>query len=66
MVLALADQPDISNPALARHSAVHANTIFKWRKDWSVHGFHLDDHPRSGRPPIFSPDAARRDQSRRL
>lgn len=66
MVLTLAEHPDISNPELGRQIDTHPNTIFKWRKDWTVHGFHLDDHARSGRPPIFSPDADRRHQSHRL
>jgi hypothetical protein len=66
MVLALADQPAISNAGLAQHIDAHANTVFKWRKDWSLHGFHLDDHARAGRPPIFSPHANRHHQSRRL
>lgn len=56
MALTLAEHPDISTPELARQIDAHPNTVFKWRKDWTVHGFHLDDHPRSGRPPIFSPD----------
>jgi len=55
MVLMLADHPDISNPELGHQIDAHPNTVFKWRKDWTVHGFHLDDHSRSGRPPIFSP-----------
>ena len=64
--LALAEHPEISNPELGRQIAAHPNTVFKWRKDWTVHGFHLDDHLRSGRPPIFSPAADRRDQGYRL
>ncbi len=66
MVLTLAENPKISNPDLASLVGAHPITAFKWRKDWTLHGFHLEDHARSGRPPIFSPDADRRDQSRRL
>lgn len=66
MVLTLAEHPDISTPELGRQIDAHPNTVFKWRKDWTVHGFHLDDHPRSGRPLIFSPDADRHHQSHRL
>jgi len=66
MVLMLAEHPAISNPELGRQIDVHPNTVFKWRKDWTMHGFHLDDHPRSGRPLTFSPSADRRHQSRRL
>jgi hypothetical protein len=63
MVLMLADHPDISNPELGHQIDAHPNTVFKWRKDWTVHGFHLDDHSRSGRPPIFFPDTDHRYQS---
>jgi hypothetical protein len=66
MALTLAAQPDISNPELGRQVNAHPNTIFKWRKDWTVHSFHLEDHPPSGRPPIFSPNADRCHQSHRL
>jgi hypothetical protein len=66
MALMLADYPDLSNPELGCQVDAHPNTVFKWRKDWTVHGFHLGDHPRSGRPLIFFPDADRRHQSRRL
>jgi hypothetical protein len=66
MALVLADRPDISNPELGHQVDAHSNTVFKWRKDWTLHGFHLEDHPRSGRPPIFSPDADRGHQSRCL
>ena len=30
----------------------HPNIVFKWRKDWTSHSFHLEDRPRTGRPPI--------------
>ena len=66
MALALAENPQISNPDLAQAAGARPNTAFKWRKDWTLRGFHLEDHVRSGRPPIFSPDADRRDQSRCL
>ena len=55
MTLALAENPKLSNPELGRQVGTHANTVFKWRKEWTVHGFHVEDQPRSGRPPIFSP-----------
>jgi len=38
MVLMLAEHPDISNPELGHQIDAHPNTIFKWRKDWTVHG----------------------------
>ena len=66
LALALAANPDISNPDLGRGLGTHPNTAFKWRKDWTLHRFHLEDHPRAGRPPTFSPSANRRNQSGRL
>jgi hypothetical protein len=66
MALTLTEHPDIATPELGRQIDAHPNTVFKWRKDWTIHGFHLEDHPRSGRPLIFSPDADRRYQSHRL
>lgn len=55
MALVLSQEPDISNPALGQQIGVHPNTAFKWRKEWALHGFHLDDAPRTGRPSTFSP-----------
>src|SRR5512135_2229625 len=66
MTLTLADHPDMSTPEVGPQIDAHPNTVFKWRKEWAVHGFHLDDHPRSGRPLIFSPDTDRQHQSHRL
>ena len=66
MALTLAEHPAISTPELGRQIDAHPNTVFKWRKAWTLHGFHLEDHPRSGRPLIFFPDPDCRHQSQRL
>ena len=55
MVLALAEEPEMSNDVLAKHVGVHYNTAWKWRKRWATCGFSLTDEPRSGRPSSFSP-----------
>ncbi len=59
MVLALAEQPHLSTPALARQVGVHEQTARKWRKRWATEGFTLEDHPRPGRKPGFSPCGGR-------
>lgn len=63
MALALSAEPELANSALGKQIGMHPNTVFKWRKEWTLHGFHLDDAPRTGRPPIFSPVPAGDDQS---
>ena len=55
MVLVLLETPKITNAALARRIGIHINTVRKWRKRWSTQGLSLEDEPRSGRPPVFSP-----------
>ena len=55
MVLLLAEDPAIPTPTLAALAGVHQNTALKWRRRWGKEGFSLEDRPRSGRPPQFSP-----------
>ena len=59
MVLALAEQPSLSTPALARRVGVHEQTARKWRKRWTQEGFSLEDRQGRGRKPAFSPCAGR-------
>ena len=66
LVLLLAEDPAISNPEAGRRLGVHENTVRYWRKRWAGEGFSLDDRPRSGRPPSFSPQATRGHQGRGL
>jgi hypothetical protein len=66
MVLHLAAGPSISTPELARRVGVHLQTARKWRKRWATEGFTLDDHPRSGHPPRFSPPAGDRGEGDRV
>ncbi len=66
MALVLAEQPTISNPAWGKHIGTHPNPVFKWRKAWTRHGFHLDAAPRSGRPSVFFPVPDCNHQSHRV
>ena len=66
LVLLLDEEPAMSNPEAGRRLGVHENTIRYWRKRWATDEFRLEDRPRSGRPPVFSPRAGRRHQGRRL
>jgi len=62
LVLLLLEQPGLPNPEAGRRLGVHANTIRYWRKRWATDEFRLEDLPRSGRPPVFSPRRSRGDQ----
>ena len=66
LVLLLAENPTISNPAAARLLGVHENTVYNWRKRWATQGWTLSDHPRSGRPVVFSLTRAHGRQGRRV
>ncbi len=66
LALLLAENPDLSSPEVARELGLSGLTVRRWRKRWAGEGFSLEDKPRSGRPPSFSPSAIRRYQSRRL
>ncbi len=58
MVVALAENKAIGNQRLADRAGVSSSTAQKWRKRWTEEGFTLEDLPRSGRPPTFSPCAS--------
>ena len=55
LVLRLDKEPQVTNHDLAALIGAHRNTISKWRSRWTNGDFHLDDEPRSGRPPEFTP-----------
>ena len=55
LALLLAENPAITSPEAARRLGIHDQTVRKWRKRWATTGWSLQDRPRSGRPPVFSP-----------
>lgn len=66
LALLLAETPTITSPEAARRLGLHEQTVRKWRRRWTKEGWGLHDHPRPGRPPVFSPARARGRQGRRL
>jgi transposase len=55
LALLLNERPDIDCVSLAKKLGMHEQWVRKWRRRWVREGFSLDDKPRSGRPPRFSP-----------
>jgi len=55
IALCLVEDPKMHSTEVAKRVGVHVETVRKWRKRWSLHGFSLEDLPRSGRPRRFSP-----------
>jgi len=66
IALLLADDPAMTCAEIGRRLDVHPNTPRTWRRRWATEGFSLEDRPRSGRPPKFSPRRGRSDQGHRL
>jgi hypothetical protein len=66
LVLLLAEEPTISNPEAGEQLGIHENTVRYWRQRWATEGFVLEDRPRPGRPPKFSPSGDCGDQGDRL
>lgn len=55
LVLLLVANPSISHTEAAKELGIHEQTVLKWRRRWCKYGLSLDDNPRPGRPPTFSP-----------
>jgi len=66
LALLLVQHPAVTNPEAGRRLGLHENTVRQWRKRWASDGFSLQDLPRSGRPPVFSPRRDRPDQGGRV
>ena len=66
LVLLLAAEPAISNPEAGERLGIHENTVRNWRRRWTTEGFALEDRPRPGRPPKFSPSGDCGNQGDRL
>jgi hypothetical protein len=63
LTVVLAVEPTLSHREVAHRAGVALGTVRKWRRRWARDGWSLDDAPRSGRPPTFSPTGHRRGQS---
>jgi hypothetical protein len=55
LVLLLHYEPTLSNVAAGLEVGLHANSVRLWRRRWAKGIFDLDDLPRQGRKPTFSP-----------
>jgi hypothetical protein len=55
LVLLLHEDPELSNPVAAKEIGLSDQWVRKWRRRWDGGDFSLDDRPRSGRPPGYSP-----------
>lgn len=55
LVLLLAEDPGMTSSEAGRRVGLHPQTVLKWRQRWCAGDFSLEDSPRSGRPPVFSP-----------
>ena len=55
LALVLAEHPGLSHAEVGARCGLDDETVYKWRRRWTTHGFSLTDAPRSGRPRAFSP-----------
>lgn len=55
LALVLAEQPELSHKEVGALCDLDDETVYKWRRRWTLHGWSLTDAPRSGRPRAFSP-----------
>ena len=55
LALLLAEHPELSHKEIGARCGLDDETVYKWRRRWTTHGFSLTDAPRSGRPRAFSP-----------
>ena len=59
LALVLAEHPDLSHAEVGARCDLDDETVYKWRRRWTTHGFSLTDAPRSGRPRGFPPRGER-------
>ena len=55
LALLIHSEPDLTHEEAGRRIGLDKETVYKWRRRWTIHGFSLEDAPRSGRPRSFSP-----------
>ncbi len=51
LALVLAEHPDLSHKEVGALCDLDDETVYKWRRRWTLHGWSLTDAPRSGRVP---------------
>ncbi len=66
LALLLHCEPGLDSVAAAYQLGLSEQVVRKWRRRWCQEPFALEDQPRSGRPPIFSPRASGACESDRL
>ena len=66
LTLVLAREPTLSHREAAGRAGLALGTVRKWRRRWAREGWSLEDAPRPGRPPTFSPAGGGGGQSARL
>jgi hypothetical protein len=59
LLIVLVEEPAIANREAARRIDAHEQFVHKWREIWTMGEFRLEDLPRPGRPPVFSPSTDR-------
>ena len=63
LALLLAAHPELSHKEIGARCGLDDETVYKWRRRWTTHGFSLTDAPRSGRPRAFPPGGHHRGES---
>jgi hypothetical protein len=58
LVLLLHEQPDMKNDKAAMEVGLSARQVQRWRSRWAAGDFSIEDRPRRGRKPAFSPSGS--------
>ena len=63
LALLLHEQPDMKNDQAAKEVGLSARQVQRWRSRWAAGDFSIEDQPRRGRKPVFSPSGSSVDRS---
>jgi len=66
LTLLLAEHPEIGHREAAERCGLRYSTVYKWRRRWATGSWSLEDAPRPGRRPAFSPRAGGAGEGDRL
>ena len=58
LALLLHEQPDMKNDQAAKEVGLSARQVQRWRSRWAAGDFSIEDQPRRGRKPVFSPSGS--------